>query len=105
MKLKLITLSALCMITSLSWAQTLLYNDGATIKIQAGATLYVEGGVHSTSTATIDNDGTFEIKGDFTNLGAWEPLQNNTLKFSGNTVSNVNSAGTVVYQDVAVSKS
>ena len=57
MKLKLITLSALSLFTTLSWGQTLLYNDGATIKVQTGATLYVEGGVQNTATGTIDNDG------------------------------------------------
>ena len=104
MKLKIITLSVLGLFTTLSWGQTLLYNDGATIKIQAGATLYVEGGVQNTATGTIDNDGIIEIKGDFENLGTWEASQPNTLKFSGTTASNVTSASGVAYQDVVVAK-
>ncbi|HUR31589.1 MAG TPA: hypothetical protein VMZ69_09155, partial [Saprospiraceae bacterium] len=104
MKLKFITLSALSLFSTFCWSQTLLYNDGATIKIQTGAVLYVEGGVTNTATGTIDNDGILEIKGDFSNLGIWEPTTPNTLKFSGNIVSNVTSSPTVVYQDVVVAK-
>ncbi len=102
--MKLLTLITFSLVTNLSWAQTLLYNDGAMVKIQAGATLYVEGGVHNTASGTFDNDGTLEIKGDFTNLGTWEPSQPNTLKFSGNIASAVNSAAGVSYQDVVVAK-
>lgn len=104
MKLKIITLSVLGLFTTHSWGQTLLYNDGATVKIQAGATLYVEGGVQNTATGTIDNDGVIEITGDFENLGTWDPNQPNTLKFSGNTASNVTSAIGVAYQDVVIAK-
>lgn len=103
MKLKLITLSALSLFTTLSWGQTLLYNDGATIKVQTGATLYVEGGVQNTATGTIDNDGLIEIKGNFLNQGNWEASQPNTLKFSGNVNSDVTS-GTAQFHDVVVQK-
>ncbi len=101
--MKLITLSALCILTSLATAQTLLYNNGATIKIQTGATLYVEGGVENTASGTLDNDGTLEIKGDLTNLGTWEASNPNTLKFSGAAHSNVN-AGSAQFHDVVVQK-
>ena len=104
MKIRLFTLSAFCLLSTLSWAQTLLYNDGATIKIQAGATLYVEGDVTNTSMGTFDNDGTLDIKGNFTNSGMWEASQPNTLKFSGNIPSAVTSAVGVVYQDVVIAK-
>lgn len=103
MKMKLITLSALCLMGTLTSAQTLLYNDGAMIKVQAGATLYVEGGIHNTSTGTIDNDGTIELKGNFLNQGTWEPTTPNTLKFSGDENSNVTS-GTAVFHNVVVQK-
>ena len=91
MKLKLITLATLSLVTTFSWGQTLLYNNGATVKIQAGATLYVEGGVHNTSTGTLDNDGIFEIKGNLLNEGTWEATEPNTVKFSGNANSDVTS--------------
>src|SRR5687767_1390893 len=104
MKIRLFTLSAFCLLSTLSWAQTLLYNDGATIKIQAGATLYVEGDVTNTAAGTFDNDGTLEIKGNFTNSGMWEASQPNTLKFSGNVPSAVTSAVGVAYQDVVIAK-
>lgn len=103
MKMKIITLSALCILTSLATAQTLLYNNGATIKIQTGATLYVEGGVENTASGTIDNDGMLEIKGDLTNLGNWEATEPNTLKFSGAAHSNVN-AGSAQFHNVVVQK-
>ena len=104
MKMKLFTLSALSLLTSISWAQsTLLYNSGATVKIEAGAVLYVEGGVHNLMGGTIDNDGTLEIKGNFLNEANWEGSQPNTLKFSGNTASDV-TPGTAVFQDVVIQK-
>lgn len=102
--MKLFTLSALSLFTSLSWAQgTLLYNSGATVKIEAGAVLYVEGGVHNLMGGTIDNDGTLEIQGNFLNQANWDGSQPNTLKFSGMTVSDV-TPGTAVFQDVVVAK-
>ncbi len=102
--MKLFTLTALSLFTTFSWAQgTLLYNSGATVKIEAGAVLYVEGGVHNLMGGTIDNDGTLEIQGNFLNQANWEPSQPNTLKFSGMTVSDV-TPGTAVFQDVVVAK-
>lgn len=103
MKLKLITLATLSLFTTFSWGQTLLYNDGATVKIQTGATLYVEGGVHNTATGTIDNDGLLEIKGNLLNQGTWEATEPNTVKFSGNTNSDVTS-GTAQFHTVIVQK-
>ena len=77
--MKRILLSALCALPAFCFGQTLLYNDGAMIKVQAGATLYVEGGIQNTATGTIDNDGTIEVKGNFLNQGSWEASQANTL--------------------------
>ena len=103
MKLKLFTLTVISLFAAQTWAQTLLYNDGAIVKIQAGATLYVEGGVHNTAAGTIDNDGTLEVKGNLTNLGTWDPTGANTLKFSGNANSDVTS-GTALFHTVVVQK-
>jgi hypothetical protein len=101
--MKRILLSALCAIPAFCMGQTLLYNDGAMVKVQAGATLYVEGGIQNTATGTIDNDGTIEVKGNFINAGTWEPSQPNTLKFSGNVNSDVTS-GSAVFQSVVIQK-
>jgi len=101
--MKRLLLSALLAAPAFCIGQTLLYNDGAMIKVQAGATLYVEGGIQNTSTGTIDNDGTIEVKGNFLNAGTWEGSQPNTLKFSGNVNSDV-TPGTAVFQSVVVAK-
>ncbi len=83
--MKRLLLSALCAVPAFCFGQTLLYNDGAMVKVQAGATLYVEGGIHNTASGTIDNDGTIEVKGNFLNQGTYDNAQPNTVKFSGNT--------------------
>jgi hypothetical protein len=101
--MKRLLLSALCAVPAFCIGQTLLYNDGAMIKVQAGATLYVEGGIQNTATGTIDNDGIIEVKGNFINAGTWEPSQANTLKFTGNVNSDVTS-GSAVFQTVVVQK-
>jgi hypothetical protein len=101
--MKRILLSALCAVPAFCFGQTLLYNDGAMIKVQAGATLYVEGGIQNTATGTIDNDGTIEVKGNFLNQGTWEAGQANTLKFSGNTNSDV-TPGSAVFHNVVIQK-
>ncbi len=103
MKMKLFTLTALSLLVTLAHAQTLLYNDGAMIKVQAGAVLYVEGGIQNTATGTIDNDGTIELKGNFLNAGTWEPTEPNTLKFSGDANATVTS-GPAMFQNVVVQK-
>jgi hypothetical protein len=101
--MKQLILSALCLVPFIGIGQTLLYNDGAMIKVQPGATLYVEGGIHNTASGTIDNDGTIEIKGNFINEGMWEATEANTIKFSGNSHSNV-SPGSAVFYNVVVEK-
>lgn len=89
----------LCSLPVLGFGQILLYNDGAMVKVQAGAVLYIQGGIQNTSTGTIDNDGTIEVEGNFVNAGAWEPSQPNTLRFSGTGNSDVTS-GPAVFQTV-----
>ncbi len=101
--MKRIILSALCVVPAFCMGQTLLYNDGAMVKVQAGATLFVEGGIHNTASGTIDNDGTIELEGDFLNQGTWEPSDPNTLIFSGNADSDV-TAGSAVFQTVSIEK-
>jgi len=94
-----------CALPLLGFAQNiLLYNDGAMVKVQAGAVLYVQGGIQNTATGTIDNDGIIELEGNFVNAGTWEPSQPNTLRFSGTGNSDVTS-GSAVLQTVEDIKS
>ncbi|UOQ97244.1 hypothetical protein MUN81_18640 [Hymenobacter sp. 5317J-9] len=46
-----------------------LTNDGATLTVQAGAALYVGGGVLNKAAGTLQNAGTVQTTGDFTNAG------------------------------------
>ena len=101
--MKFFTLTVLSLLVTFAHAQTLLFNDGATIKVQTGAVLYVEGNIENTASGTIDNDGTIELKGNFVNAGMWEPSQPNTLKFSGDAHSDV-TAGSAVFQNVQIQK-
>ncbi len=92
--------SIICALPLLGFGQNiLLYNDGAMVKVQPGAILYVQGGIQNTSTGTIDNDGIIELEGNFVNAGTWEPSQSNTLRFSGSGNSDV-TAGSAIFQKV-----
>jgi hypothetical protein len=62
-------------------AQTTLTNDGATITVQSGATLYVAGAVQNASGATLTNAGTVQLTGNLTNAGTL--ASPGTLLFSG----------------------
>lgn len=103
LSMKKIILSILCALPFLSTGQVLLFNDQATIKVQAGATLFVEGGITNTSGGTIDSDGTIELQGSFLNQGNWDNAQPNTLKFSGNNDADV-TAGTAQFDSVVITK-
>lgn len=101
--MKRILLLALLAIPGWAASQVLLYNDGAMLKIEAGATLLVEGGVQNTATGTIDNDGTLEVQGNFINAGTWENSQANTLKFTGPAAANI-TPGSAVFHNVVMQK-
>src|SRR6186997_2175491 len=78
--MKRIFISLLCSLPVLGFGQILFYNDGAMVKVQPGAVLFIEGGMQNTATGTIDNDGIIEVQGNFVNAGTWEPSQPNTLR-------------------------
>ncbi|QKG55693.1 T9SS type A sorting domain-containing protein [Hymenobacter sp. BRD128] len=61
-------------------AQTLT-NDGATLTVTSGATLYVAGTVQNNATGTLSNAGTVQLTGDLTNAGTL--ASPGTLLFSG----------------------
>lgn len=50
-------------------AQTTLTNDGATLTVTSGATLYVAGTVQNNATGTLTNAGKVQVTGDLTNAG------------------------------------
>jgi hypothetical protein len=52
-------------------AQAQLVNNGATIKIQPGAVVFVAGDVQNNSGGTISNDGKLEVQGHFTNAAIY----------------------------------
>ncbi|HXR81139.1 MAG TPA: hypothetical protein VN763_09485, partial [Saprospiraceae bacterium] len=97
--MKRIFISLLCSLPVLGFGQILFYNDGAMVKVQPGAVLFIEGGMQNTATGTIDNDGIIEVQGNFVNAGTWDTGQPNTLRFSGTGNSDVTS-GPAVFQTV-----
>ncbi len=102
--MKKIIISLFCSLPVIGFGQNiLLYNDGAMVKVQAGAVLTIEGGLQNTATGTIDNEGIIEVQGNFINAGTWTPGQPNTLRFSGPDDSDVTS-GPAVFQTVEVIK-
>ena len=73
-------------------AQTLT-NDGATITVQSGTTLYVSGGIQNKAGSTLANDGTVDLTGNFTNAASLSGA--GKLRFSGTTDQTLTSpAGT-----------
>ncbi|MFM2393291.1 MAG: hypothetical protein RLZZ546_1273 [Bacteroidota bacterium] len=74
-----------------------LVNDGATITIQSGATLFVESNVTNmgTGSITVQNGGTLEVQGNLTNsaTGTLSTVGTGKVKFSGTAASSLTSAG------------
>ncbi len=64
-------------------AQATLTNDGGTLTVQAGTTLYVPGAVQNHAGSTLSNAGTVELTGDLTNAGTL--VSSGTLLFGGTT--------------------
>lgn len=60
-----------------------LTNDGATITVQPGATIYVDGGVQNKAGSTLTNAGTVQLNGDLTNAGTL--ASSGLLLFTGST--------------------
>jgi hypothetical protein len=52
-------------------SQAQLYNNGASIKIQPGAVIFVSGDVQNNSGGTISNDGKLEVQGNFINSATY----------------------------------
>ena len=84
----------LLLLAGFAWfsSQGQLVNDGATIVIQPGATLFVESNFQNVS-GTLNNQGTMEVMGDFSNDAGSTITNTGTIKFTGTTASNVILAG------------
>jgi len=72
---------ALLSLAPLAGAAQTLTNDGVTLTVQAGTTLYVGGTVQNAAGATLTNAGTVQLTGDLTNAGTL--ASPGTLLFSG----------------------
>jgi hypothetical protein len=78
-----LTLTLALLLPALTGLAQTLTNDGATITVGTGATLYVVGGVQNNATGTLSNAGTVQLTGDLTNAGTL--ASSGTLLFSGAT--------------------
>ena len=96
--IRLFSLLTFLSLSSLCSAQ--LINDGGTITIQSGATLYVETDVTNNivgpSTGTINIEGTLEVQGDLTNNGTINTIAGSLLRFSGDQASDFLSSGDLI---------
>jgi hypothetical protein len=72
---------ALLLPTLASQAQATLTNDGGTLTVQPGTTLYVAGALQNNASATLTNAGTVQLTGDLRNAGTL--ASTGTLLFSG----------------------
>lgn len=73
-----------------SWAQhnNELYNDGALIKVQAGADVYVMGDVHQMgATALMDHDGYLEVQGNMYSDNLFQQRGTGTTKLINDDVN------------------
>lgn len=86
-----------------STAKAQLVNNGATIKISAGAQLVCTGNLTNTS-GTIDNDGTLQVQGSFSNSGTYSSASSSDvlqLTGTGNVTLN---GGSSTYKTVVINK-
>ncbi len=76
-----------------------LYNNGATIKIQPGALVFVQGDVQNNAGSTLTNDGKLEVQGNFTNAATYNTTTaDDSLTLSGgNNVTLNGGASSISY--------
>ncbi len=70
MKIKLLPLPLIAFVLNATFAQAQLYNNGATITVQNGASIMAMGDIKNVS-GTITNDGKIETQGNFINTGTY----------------------------------
>jgi len=95
----LLTFSLCCLFAGLMAQTPLMRNDGATLTIEPGAVLIIEGGLENVNGGTINNDGTLEVQGNFLNdnSSTWDGVDVNTVIFSGGSTTTVESNGAVFH--------
>lgn len=95
-----------CLVFALVLLQTgysQFVNNGATVTIQAGATLKVESNFVNENSGTFTNNGVLEVTGNFTNSATFTSGASSEVIFSGNANSTV-TPGTALFQDVTLAK-
>ena len=100
--MKSISLISLLFLPVWSTAQA-LYNNGATLNIGSGTTLFVVGNLTNDGAASISNSGTLNISGDLLNNGTTATGASSNLTFSGTAVQTVSGTGTVLARDITFS--
>ncbi|GLR15535.1 hypothetical protein [Portibacter lacus] len=79
------------------FATAQLTNNGASIIIEEGATLVVEGDIDNMASSTITNSGTIEVKGNFVNDGTLTSVATNSdIIFSGDAAQSFDANGATV---------
>ena len=89
-----IAVAALLLCNSSVYGQ-LFKNDGATVTVQSGAVLFIEGGVENTNSGTINNQGVIELEGDFQNDATYTGTAD-TVIFSGTDDAELTSNGDAI---------
>ena len=86
----------LCLISFQGFAQ--FYNNGATVSIQPGGLIFVQGNAENNS-GIITNDGKIEVQGNFTNSGSYNTSTNDDslILSGGNNVTLSLGSSTVNY--------
>lgn len=80
-----------------SLAKAQLVNNGATIVVQSGGTIFCAGSFTNTS-GTVTNDGKIEVQGNFVNGGTYNSTSNNDLLvLSGAGSATLNSGGATLH--------
>jgi hypothetical protein len=93
--LSLLLWAACISFSSKSFSQ--LVNDGATIKVQPGAVLFVQGNFENKNAGSISNDGKIEVQGNFLNTATYNSATaDDSLVLSGGGNVTFNSGASVL---------
>lgn len=104
---KLYMIFSLTVITVLAANGQAFYNAG-TVTVEGTGLLYVDGDVEIASTGSVTNDGTFEIKGNYTNNRTDGAITNGAsgerlVKFTGTAMQEANSTnGALAFHSVEI---
>lgn len=85
------------------FVQAQLVNNGATIVVQSGATIFCAGSLTNAS-GTITNDGKIEVQGNFTNSGTYNSTANNDLLVLSGSGNATLSGGGATFRYLTIDK-